>query len=140
MRRDRLKDQIEDPRVSVFDSFVRTVVVLISLGAVYYALSGRGSPVRAKAAAAAEGAPEAAAEVTLMATRDHQFYWDKEGPLPVTEARVRLAGWLKANSARRVVIAADESALLGDTMNLYHEARRQGVSAVKIESQTRTTP
>ncbi len=135
MRRERLKDQIEDPRVSLFDSFVRAVVVLISLGAVYYALSGRGFPVASQTVA-----PDAATGAILTATRDHQFYWDQEGPLPLAEARARLAGWIKTHPAPRVVIAADESALLGDTMALFNEARRQGVVQLKIEAQTRTAP
>ena len=136
MRRERLKEQIEDPRVSVFDSFVRAVVVLISMGAVYYALSGRGFPV-AKLAAVAVPTD---VEVTLTATRDHQFYWNKEGPLPLAAASERLALWHKTGSAGRVTIAADEFALLGDTMGLYNEARRLGVADVRLESRTRPTP
>jgi biopolymer transport protein ExbD len=140
MRRERLKDQIEDPRVSVFDSFVRAVVVLISMGAVYYALSGRGFPVAVRGNAGAAPAVETASELTLTATRDHQFYWEKTGPIPIAEAAARLAAWRKTTAAAHVIVAADESALLGDALALYHEAHRLGIADVRIEPHTRPTP
>ena len=45
------------------------------------------------------------------------------------------AAWQAANA-----FAADESARLGDAMNLYNETRRQGVTKVRLESQTRSAP
>ncbi len=143
MRRERLKDQIEDPRVSVFDSFVRAVVVLISIGAVYYALSGCGYSPGARVAAGDGPTGRAAATapvVVLTATRDHQFFWNHEGPLPVTAAGARLALSRQAATVPEIVIAADESALLGDALALYREARRQGFTRVRLESKTRPTP
>ena len=70
MRRERLKDQIEAPRVSLFDSVVRAVVVLVSLGAIYYAFSGRHAP-RPAAEPPAAGAGE---PVTVLVTQKHTFY------------------------------------------------------------------
>lgn len=138
MRRERLKDQIEEPRVSVFDSIVRAVVILISLGAVYYALSGRTLPFTRNPADISRAIVESRLIVT--ATGDQRFYWNKEGPIPLADFGPRLASWLKTVQAPQVRIAADESARLGDTINLLNEARRQGVTDVRIETRTRPTP
>jgi hypothetical protein len=56
MRRERLKDQIEEPRVSVFDSFVRSVVVLLSIGA-FRQLSGERQSILDLVGAPAGTAP-----------------------------------------------------------------------------------
>jgi biopolymer transport protein ExbD len=112
-------------------------VVLVSMGAVYYALSGRGFPVAARDTAPVA---EAASELTLTATRDHQFYWEKTGPIPIAEAAARLAAWRKPTAAAHVIVAADESALLGDALALYREAHRLGIADVRIEPHTRPTP
>jgi hypothetical protein len=140
MRRERLKDQIEDPRVSVFDSFVRAIVVLISMGAVYYALSGRGFPNPGPAVGARVTGAAPRVELVLTATRDHGFYWNKAGPYPVSEAASHLKEELKNGPVGRIIIAADESALLADAVSLYQQARRIGVSNVQLESHTRATP
>ena len=139
MRRDRLKDQIESPRVSVFDSLVRALVVLISLGAVYYALSGRGYPRRSESAVA--NVPANASEpVTLTATQNHTFYWNREGPFALDDFSPRLAAWLKTEQAPRVVITADDSALLADALRLLNETRHQGVTNVRLEAYRRPNP
>lgn len=139
MRRERLKDQIEDPRVSLFDTLVRALVILISLGAVYYAFSGRGFP-KPSAKREPAGSVAANAEVTLTATRDHRFYWNQSGPFPLAEAGPRLEAWRKTGATGRVIIAADENALLGEAIGLYNEARRLGVADVRLETRTRPTP
>jgi biopolymer transport protein ExbD len=135
MRRERLKDQIEHPRVSVFDSFVRALVVLVSLGAVYYALSGRGYPLRPRLESAA---PVPASEpLTLLVTKDHSFYWGKSGPFALGEFGPRLATWRQTAPRPEIVITADKSALLADALHLFNEARRQGVSNVHLEAHPR---
>lgn len=138
MRRERLKDQITNPRVSLFDSLVRALVVLISLGAVYYALSGRGYPLRPqKAPTAAAPASEA---VTLLVTSNHSFYWNNQGPFPLDDFNARLATWLKTAQAPQLVITAEDSALLADALYLHKESRRQGVTNIRLEARARSAP
>ncbi|MBI2814281.1 MAG: hypothetical protein HYX71_08350 [Opitutae bacterium] len=141
MRRERLKDQIEDPRVSAFDTIVRAVVVLISMAAVFYALAGRGLPAGSKPKPTPNVSAEpAASQVTLTATRNHCFYWNKEGPISVEDFGQRLTTWLKTVKDPRVVVTADETALLADAMALYHESRRQRVAHVQLEVRIHPTP
>ena len=137
MQRERLKDQIESPRVSVFDSFVRALVMLVSLGAVYYALSGRGLPKRAESVAAANDAARASETIILTATQNHTFYWNREGPFALDDFSPRLTTWLKTTSTPQVVITADDSALLADALHLLNVARHQGVTNVRLEAYTR---
>lgn len=138
MRRERLKDQIDEPRVSVFDATVRALVILISLGAVYFALSGRSLPFTRNPADVSKAIAES--RITITATGDQRFYWNREGPIPLADFGPRLAAWLKTVQAPQVRIGADESARLGDTMSLLDEARRQGVKDVRLEARTRSAP
>jgi biopolymer transport protein ExbD len=136
MRRERLKDQIEHPRVSLFDSFVRTLVVVVSVGAVYYALSGRGYPPRPHTTTTATSGER----LVLTVTKDHSFYWNREGPFALEVFQPRLAGWLTTTHEPKVVITADESALLADAIHLLTDARHQGVTDVRLEAHPRADP
>ena len=135
MRRERLKDQIEDPRVSVFDASARAVVILLSLGALYFAFSGRSLPFTRNPADVSRAI--VAARLKVTATADGRFYWNQEGPVTATEFAPRLAAWLKSVEGPQVVIAADASASLGDTLALFNEAQRQGVRDLRLETAPR---
>lgn len=136
MRRERLKDQIENPRVSFFDTLARALVVLISLGAIYYALSGRGRPIPASPTPSAASVVSSE-PITLMVTKDHTFYWNREGPFALDDFGPRLAASLKGVPAPQVVITADASALLADALRLLNETRHQGVTNVRLEGHAR---
>lgn len=138
MRRERLKDQIEKPRVSVFDTTVRALVILISLGAVYYAFSGRSLPFTNKPGDTTRAA--VASSLTVTVTTSGAFYWNKDGPIARAEFVPRLAAWLKDVPNPTVVITGDQFASLADTLGLADEARRQGITNVRIESPPRGTP
>lgn len=138
MRRERLKDRIENPHVSLFDSLVRALVVVISLGAIYYALSGRGYHFQPRNGPTT-GAP-ASEPVTLVVTPQHTFYWNQQGPFSLDDFNARLADWLKTAQAPQLVITADDSTLLADALYLLKESRRQGVTNIRLEAHARSVP
>lgn len=138
MRRERLKDQMEEPRVSVFDSMARAAVILLGLGAVYFALSGRPLPFTRSSADIARAI--VASMLRITATSDQRFYWNKEGPFPLKDFSPRLAAWLKTVDGPQVRITADESGRLGDAVELLNETRRQGVQNVRLEARSPSGP
>jgi biopolymer transport protein ExbD len=139
MRRERLKDQIEQPRVSVFDSFMKVLVALVTIVALYMVFSETGRPAQTTTAQNCPCGLNIPAEprVTLTATRNHCFYWNNQGPIPLDHFAIHFSIWLKTTASPRVSIAADESAQFGDALTLLQKARQQGVSSAQIEVSSR---
>jgi len=76
--------------------------------------------------------------VTLTATRDNAFFWDKHGPLPAAELGPMLDKWRAETEDPAVVVSADDTARFGTTIALLDEVRKHGIGSVTFETRTRT--
>lgn len=134
MRRERLKDLIREPRISLFDTLVKAVLALVVVLAACYAVAELTRPPRRTVAGLCQcGLPfPTGTQVTLTATKNRCFYTDQHGPILLDHFDQHLSSWLKQKPTPRVVVTADNSALFSDAMELLDLARRHVAAEAKI--------
>jgi biopolymer transport protein ExbD len=130
MRRVRLKDLLQMPAESVFDTAVRALLAVVTVVAVYLTLSGIRSAKPAAPETCTCGLPlPTGRQVTLVAMKNRLFYANDTGPIPLDHFAVHFTPWLKQTPSPKVTVTASESALLSDALAVLEETRRHGAEA-----------
>ncbi len=141
MKRQRLKDQIRVIFDSRFASFLNLMLVLMAFSAVFLTLKRIQKPVEVPFEWICPCPPDPdARHVTIVATANHAYFWDREDPLPISEYQDRLRSWLRSTDKPVVHISSDEQGLLGDAMRLLDETRRAGVQAAGFTTRPASVP
>ena len=138
----RLKERIRwNPQGSPFAAWTSILLVLMATLSVFVVLGDRHFIEQSIFFGDWWGGPKSESDtVTLTASDDHTFYWNQEGPYPISDFHDRLAGWLKAVKRPQILITGDDTARFGDTVRLLDEVRLQGIKNFQIETQTRARP
>lgn len=134
MRRERLKDRIEDPPPSPFAVWINLIIVLLALGAVYVAIVQyrRNAEQGTHTACGCGINARHSCHLTLTAGLNGLYYWNRQGPFPSTDFPERFSAWLKVAHEPQVIVTAAPTASLGDATRLLAEVQRQGVSSVRF--------
>ncbi len=139
MRRVRLIDLIRMPeRDSSSATVLWSVIVILAAVTVYKALDEQG--LLNLSHDSWRPAEKQSGRLTLVATGNHNFYWNGHGPFAVEEFTPRLAAWMKTAQTPEVTIAGDVHAELGDTMRLLNAVQRAGIRNYTVDPAIRPRP
>jgi biopolymer transport protein ExbD len=76
--------------------------------------------------------------VTIQVSDANTLYWDHE-PITLDDLTGRLANYVANEPDPRVLVAGDELALFGPTVQVLDEVRKAGIEKVSIETRVRRT-
>jgi biopolymer transport protein ExbD len=76
--------------------------------------------------------------VTLQVSDSGTLYWNKE-LISMSEVAPRLSHYKESTPDPRVLIATDDRAKYGDTINVLDEVRKAGIEQVSVETVYRPT-
>ncbi|MDR1789137.1 MAG: biopolymer transporter ExbD [Opitutaceae bacterium] len=85
--------------------------------------------------------PDPAADndtVTIQVSEEGTVYWDRE-PIDIDQVRTRLIEHRRNNKNARVLLAGDDLALYGTTVQVLDEIRKAGIEQVSLETVHRPT-
>jgi biopolymer transport protein ExbD len=86
--------------------------------------------------------PEKDESVTIQVSADDSLFWNKD-PMSMSDLRSRITAYKSqmdaANSEARVLIAGDEKARFGATVEVLDEVRSAGIKKFSVETRTRPT-
>jgi biopolymer transport protein ExbD len=86
--------------------------------------------------------PEKDESVTIQVSADDSLFWNKD-PMSMSDLRSRITAYKSqmdaAGSEARVLIAGDEKARFGATVEVLDEVRSAGITKFSVETRTRPT-
>jgi biopolymer transport protein ExbD len=86
--------------------------------------------------------PEKDESVTIQVSADDSLFWNKD-PMPMADLPSRITAYKSqmdaAGSEARVLIAGDEKARFGATVEVLDEVRKAGIKKFSVETRTRPT-
>lgn len=134
MRRERLKDRIEDPPPSPFASWINLVIVLLAIGAVFISVRHYRTTLEQGVYTACGCGLNTrhTCHLTLTAAAHGLYYWNRQGPFPVADFPGRLGDWLKVAHEPEIVVTAAADAAYGDAARLLNEVQRGGAKSVRL--------
>lgn len=77
-------------------------------------------------------------DVTLQVSDQNTCYWNKE-LINVSEIQARISQYKAQVAEPRILIAGDERAKFGITVQILDEVRKAGITQVSVETRTRVT-
>ena len=77
-------------------------------------------------------------DVTLQVSDGNSIYWNKE-LINLSEIQARIAQYKSQVAAPRILIAGDDRAKFGITIQILDEVRKAGIEQVSVETRTRAT-
>jgi biopolymer transport protein ExbD len=77
-------------------------------------------------------------DVTIQVSDQNTCYWNKE-LINLNEIQARIAQYKTQVAEPRILIAGDEKARFGVTVQILDEVRKAGITQVSVETRTRTT-
>jgi biopolymer transport protein ExbD len=86
--------------------------------------------------------PEKDDSVTIQVSADNSLFWNRE-PMEMSELPSRITAYKSQMDASgteaRVLIAGDEKARFGATVEVLDEVRKAGIDKFSVETRTRPT-
>ena len=80
--------------------------------------------------------------VTIQVSADNSLFWNKE-PMEMSDLASRITAYKSTMDASgdeaRVLIAGDEKARFGETVQVLDEVRKAGITKFSVETRTRPT-
>jgi biopolymer transport protein ExbD len=86
--------------------------------------------------------PEKDESVTIQVSADNSLFWNRD-PMEMSELASRITAYKSqmdaSNSEARILIAGDEKARFGATVDVLDEVRKAGITKFSVETRTRPT-
>ena len=95
-------------------------------------------PVNLPLAAPPSPLPPPPDDVTVQISDQNTVYWNKE-LIALNEVPARIAQYKAQVAEPRILIAGDEKAKFGITIQVLDEVRKSGIQQVSVETRTRAT-
>lgn len=82
--------------------------------------------------------PEKDESVTIQVSADDSLFWNRE-PMEMADLPSRITAYKTQNEDPRILIAGDEKARFGATVQVLDEVRKAGILKFSVETRTRPT-
>ena len=76
--------------------------------------------------------------VTIQVSADNSLFWNRE-PMEMTDLPSRITAYKSQTEDPKVLIAGDEKARFGATVQVLDEVRKAGIMKFSVETRTRPT-
>ena len=76
--------------------------------------------------------------VTIQVSADNSLFWNRE-PMEMTDLPSRITAYKSQTEDPKILIAGDEKARFGATVQVLDEVRKAGITKFSVETRTRPT-